>query len=69
MIDPDVKLAIKYVMFGWLIALDLSLFVLLGWWLDMSLKTTPIFVLIGVFFAFTSIGAALWKMHKELNKK
>ncbi|HKP94929.1 MAG TPA: AtpZ/AtpI family protein [Fibrobacteria bacterium] len=54
---------------GWLIALNMLLFVGGGLWLDKHFGTTPILLLIGVFVGFFASGYTLYRAVKKLERE
>ncbi len=55
--------------FGVQIAISFFLFVFGGYWLDEALGTKPLFLIVGTLCTLTAIGALIWKMLREIDKK
>ena len=61
-----------YLNMGWQLAITMGLMVLLGWWLDKKLNTSPYLIvgcsLFGIFAAMYNFFKTIMKLEKE-NKK
>jgi F0F1-type ATP synthase assembly protein I len=53
---------------GWLIVMNLAVFVIGGIFLDKRLGTAPIFILVGTGLAFAGCGLTVYKTVQKLNR-
>ncbi|KZK74885.1 MAG: hypothetical protein A3K90_10095 [Pelodictyon luteolum] len=65
----SVRALSDYLGIGLQIAVSFALFVLLGYWADLKLGSSPVLLLLGVLLGMAGMSLVLWKVLREANRK